>query len=443
MNTSQTTVGLLGCGNVGAGVARMLIEDRDFINQKLGWPLSLAKIAVRDASSRRPWTPPRELLTTDPYEIVGNPDIEVVAELMGGIEPARTLVMKAIASGQHVVTANKALLALHGREIFEAAAAHKVEVMFEAAVAGGIPIIRTLKEGLSANRIHYFFGILNGTTNYILSRMTREGLDFATALAAAQKAGYAEADPTFDVEGFDAAHKLIILTALAYGVLPSLDDIHVEGISRLTPEDFHFARELGFVIKLLAMSSRDQEGRLEVRLHPAMLPQDSLLAGIGGAMNAVHISGHAVGDILLNGPGAGMMPTASSVLADMVELARAARANCSARVPALGWCRLSDERPKPMSEVSTAYYLRFTVLDRPGVLARIAGIFAEKGISIAQVIQKSAAPGEEAVPLVMLTHTAAERDMNAALKEADDLDSVIESTMLIRVEERCAARGAA
>jgi homoserine dehydrogenase len=308
--------------------------------------------------------------------------------------------------------------------------------MFEAAVAGGIPIIRAMKEGLSANRIRHFFGILNGTSNYILSRITREGLDFAAALAAAQKAGYAEADPTFDVEGIDAAHKLIILTALAYGALPSLDDIHVEGISRLTGEDISFARELGFVIKLLAMSSRDADGRLEVRLHPAMLPQDSLLAGIGGAMNAVHISGHAVGDILLNGPGAGMMPTASSVLADLVELARAARAGCSARVPALGWCRLSDERPKPMDEVSTAYYLRFTVMDKPGVLAAIAGIFAEKAISIAQLIQKSAAPGEEAVPLVLLTHAALERDMKAALQEADQLAAVLKPTMLVRVEER-------
>ncbi len=437
MTTLQTTVGLLGCGNVGAGVAKMLLEDRDFINQKLGWPLSLAKIAVRDVSAPRPFSPPAGLLTTDPYEIVGNPGIQVVAELIGGIEPARTLVMKAINSGQHVVTANKALLALHGREIFEAASANKVEVMFEAAVAGAIPIIRTLKESLSANRINHLFGILNGTTNYILTRMTREGLDFETALAAAQRAGYAEADPTFDIEGLDAAHKLIILTALAYGIMPSLDGLHVEGISKLTPEDIEFASELGYVIKLLALTSRDRvDGRLEVRVHPAMLPADNLLAEINGPMNAVLVSGHACGDILLNGAGAGMMPTASSVMADMVELARADRSRSSQRVPALGWCRLSDERPKPMAEVRTSYYLRFTVADRPGVLASIAGIFAGHNISLAQVIQKRAAEGESAVPLVILTHQAVESDLSQALAEVAGLDSILAPTMLIRVETR-------
>ena len=437
MSTQKTTVGLLGCGNVGAGVARMLLEDGDFINQKLGWPLALAKIAVRDVNSRRPFTPPAGLLTTDPYEIVGNPDIQVVAELIGGIEPARTLILKAISSGQHVVTANKALLALHGREIFEAAARNKVEVMFEAAVAGGIPIIRTLKEGLSANRINHILGILNGTTNYILTRMSREGLDFATALAEAQRSGFAEADPTFDVEGIDAAHKLIILTALCYGVLPSIEDLHVEGVSRLTPQDIEFAGELGYVIKLLGLSYRSaDDDRLEVRLHPAMLPRDNLMVDINGAMNAVLVNGHAVGEILLTGAGAGMMPTASSVMADMVELARADRSRASQRVPALGWCRLSDEKPKPMAEIRTSYYLRFTVADRPGVLAAIAGIFAGHDISLAQIIQKR--PDEEGgtVPLVMLTHTAMERDMLRALEEADGLPAVAAPTMLIRVENR-------
>lgn len=413
----------------------MLLEDQSFINQKLGWPLCLAKVAVRDKQARRLYTVPQELLTTDPHEIVGNPEIRVVAELMGGIEPAKSLILKALSSGQHVVTANKALLAHHGREIFETAEANKVEVLFEAAVAGGIPIIRTLKEGLSANRINHIFGILNGTTNYILTRMSREGLDFQSALSAAQRAGYAEADPTFDVEGFDAAHKLIILTALAFGAMPSIDDIHVEGITQVTLEDIEFAAELGYVIKLLAIASRGPEdGRLEVRLHPAMLPMDSLLAEIGGALNAVMISGHAVGNILLNGPGAGMMPTASSVLADMVELARADRSHSSHRVPALGWCRLSDERPKAMSEISTSYYLRFTVADQPGVLSAIAGIFAERRISIAQVIQKRAAEGEEAVPVVIFTHTAKESNMIAALEVVNSLKSVLAPTTLIRVQ---------
>jgi len=432
----KTTVGLLGCGNVGSGVAKMLLEDHDFINEKMGWPLALAKIAVRRLKADRPYNPPADFLTTDPHQIVGNREIQVVVELLGGLEPARTLVLEAITSGQHVVTANKALLAHHGREIFAAAAKHKVEVLFEAAVAGGIPIIRTLKEGLSANRIRHVFGILNGTTNYILTRMTRDGLTFQAALAEAQAAGYAEADPTLDVEGLDAAHKLILLTALAHGTLPALESLHVEGITGLTPEDIGYARELGYVIKLLAISARDEEGRLEVRLHPAMLPRTHLLAEISGPLNAVLVSGHAVGDVLLNGAGAGMMPTASSVLADLMDLARTDRVNSTSRVPSLGWSILRDEPPKLMSETKTAYYLRFTVADRPGVLAAIARLLAERGISLAQVIQKNPLPGQAAVNLVMLTHLAQERDLKAALADSDRLETVLAPTRLIRVETR-------
>ena len=436
MGGIKTTVGLLGCGNVGSGVAKMLLEDHDFINEKMGWPLALAKIAVRCPGADRPYNPPADFLTTDPGQIVGNRNIQVVVELLGGLEPARTLVMEAIESGQHVVTANKALLAHHGREIFAAASRHKVEVLFEAAVAGGIPIIRTLKEGLSANRFRHIFGILNGTTNYILTRMTRDGLTFQAALAEAQAAGYAEADPTLDVEGLDAAHKLILLTALAYGTLPALEDLHVEGITGLTPEDIEYARELGYVIKLLAVSARDGDGRLEVRLHPAMLPRTHILAEISGALNAVLISGHAAGDVLLNGAGAGMMPTASSVLADLMDLARADRVNSTSRVPSLGWSILRDEPPKLMSETWTAYYLRFTVADRPGVLAAIARLLAERGISLAQVIQKNPLPDQEAVTLVMLTHLAQERDLKAALADSDCLETVLAPTRLIRVETR-------
>ena len=435
VNGHKTTVGLLGCGNVGAGVAKIILEDNEFISQKMGWSLELTKIVVRNPMAMREFNPPAELLTSDPYDVVGNPKVQVVVEVMGGLEPAKTLILKAIESGQHVVTANKALLALHGREIFEAAEANKVEVLFEAAVAGGIPIIRTLKEGLAANRIRHLFGILNGTTNYILTRMTREGMDFHTALAEAQKAGYAEADPTFDVEGLDAAHKLILLTALAYGSFPSLDDIHVEGISQLTPEDIRCAKDMGYTIKLLGISSRGDDGRLEVRLHPAMLPLDNLLAEVGGALNAVLISGHAVGDILLNGAGAGMMATASSVVGDIMELSRAKRANCSQRVPALGWCRLSDETPKPMAEVRTSYYLRFTVADRPGVLAGITQIFAKWEISLAQVGQKRASAGV-GVSVVIMTHETTECDLLAAISATDKLDSVLAPTKLIRVEGR-------
>ena len=436
MSEIKTTVGLLGCGNVGSGVAKMLLEDHDFINEKMGWPLDLLKIAVRRPGADRPYNPPADFLTTDPGQIVGNRKIRVVVELLGGLEPARTLVLEALKSGQHVVTANKALLAHHGREIFAAAARHKVEVLFEAAVAGGIPIIRTLKEGLSANRFRHIFGILNGTTNYILTRMTRDGLTFQTALAEAQAAGYAEADPTLDVEGLDAAHKLILLTALAYGTLPALEGLHVEGITELTPEDIEYARELGYVIKLLAVSARDEDGRLEVRLHPAMLPRTHLLAEISGPLNAVLVSGHAVGDVLLNGAGAGMMPTASSVLADLMDLARTDRVNSTSRVPSLGWSILRDEPPKLMSETRTAYYLRFTVADRPGVLASIARLLAERGISLAQVIQKNPLPDQEAVTLVMLTHLAQERDLKAALADSDRLETVLAPTRLIRVETR-------
>ena len=436
MSEHKTTVGLLGCGNVGSGVAKMLLEDHDFINEKMGWPLDLVKIAVRRPRADRPYNPPPDFLTTDPHQIVGNRKIQVVAELLGGLEPARTLVLEAIESGQHVVTANKALLAVHGRELFAAAARNKVEILFEAAVAGGVPIIRTLKEGLTANRFRRVFGILNGTTNYILTRMTRDGLTFQAALSEAQAAGYAEVDPTLDVEGVDAAHKLVLLTALAYGTLPALEGLHVEGITRLTPEDIDYARELGYVIKLLAVSARDEDDRLEVRLHPAMLPQTHLLAEISGPLNGVLVSGHAVGDILLTGAGAGMMPTASSVLADLMDLARADRANSTSRVPSLGWSNLRDEAPKLMSETRTAYYLRFTVADRPGVLAAIAGLMAEQGISLAQVIQKSPPPGQEAVTLVMLTHLAQERDLKAALAASDRLEAVLAPTRLIRVETR-------
>ncbi len=436
MNFSETTVGLLGCGTVGGGVAKMLLEDNEFINQKLGWPLRLVKVAVRDFADPRGFDVPLEYLTTDASAVVGNPEIQVVAELMGGIEPARTLILKAIASGQHVVTANKALLAEHGREIFAAAEANQVEVMFEAAVAGGIPIIKALKEGLVANRINHIVGILNGTTNYILTRMSREGLEFGDVLVEAQSLGYAEADPTFDVEGIDAAHKLILLTALAFGSLPAMSDIYVEGISKLAVEDIELAEELGYTVKLLAFVSRDeQDGRLEVRLHPAMLPQDNLLANIDGTVNAVLVQGHAVGDVLLTGHGAGMMPTASAVLADLVELSRALRSRISQRVPALGWCRLTAETLKPMAEVRIPYYLRFTVADRPGVLASICTALGRQNISLAQVIQKGAAEGEEAVPLVMLTHAARECDLKAALAELDNADYILAPARLIRVME--------
>ena len=430
-----TNVGLLGYGNVGAGVAKILNEEQALLASKLDWPVKLVKAVVRNLGAKRRFDPPEGLLSTNAADVVGNPGIEVVCELIGGIEPARTLILKALESGQHVVTANKALLAVHGREIFEKAAEVNRCVMFEAAVAGSIPVIRTLKEGLSANRVQSLYGILNGTTNHILTRMSQDLLTFDEALAEAQEAGYAEADPTTDVSGLDAAHKLSLLTALAYGILPEIKDIHVEGVTELEPLDLGLAAEFGYVVKLLAISSLTDEGLLEVRLHPAMLPKSHLLAGVGGAMNAVMIRGHACGDIFLSGPGAGMMPTASSVVGDIIEVARSTRHSQSDRRPSpLGWESLKDGQIMPMSRTKAAYYVRFTVYDRPGVLSSISGIFGRQDISLAQVIQKSQNPQTGWVSLVVLTHEALESNLQTALKETRALE-VVQDARVIRVED--------
>ncbi|MDR1486662.1 MAG: homoserine dehydrogenase [Deltaproteobacteria bacterium] len=431
-----TNIGLLGLGTVGSGVAKILLEDRTLLTQKLGWPLHLSKVLVRNVGAERNFTPPAGTLTTDPYQIVGQKGIDIVCELMGGIEPARTFILEALEAGQHVVTANKALLAVHGQEIFEAASKANRDVMFEAAVAGAIPVIRTLKESLSANRIQTLFGILNGTTNHILSRMTADGLSYSDALKEAQAAGYAEADPTADVMGYDSAHKLIVLTALAYGVMPDLKDVFVEGITDLQPIDFAFADEFGYVIKLLALSTlcNGNDGRLEVRLHPVMIPKNHLLAGVSGAMNAVMIRGHACGDIFLSGAGAGMMPTASSVVGDIIELARTKHSLTSPRPPLLGWQSLKGESIKPITEVNVSYYLRFTVLDRPGVLSSISGAFGRHNISLAQLIQKGQRKDNDWVTLVMLTHTAQEGDLRKAIAETEAMD-VVQEAKFIRIED--------
>ncbi|MDR1308746.1 MAG: homoserine dehydrogenase [Deltaproteobacteria bacterium] len=431
-----TKIGLLGYGNVGAGVAKLVKTEAQLLGDKLGWPLSLVKAVVRNLSADRGFASDPGVLTTDPHEVVGNPEIQVVCELMGGIEPARTLILEALSAGQHVVTANKALLATHGLEIFKKAAEANRDVMFEAAVAGAVPVIRTLKEGLTANRIQSLYGILNGTTNHIISRMSKDALTFQEALAESQAAGYAEADPASDVDGLDAAHKLVLLSALAYGVLPRLEDIHVEGISLLEPIDFAFASEFGYVIKLLAISClHDGHGPLEVRLHPAMIPSGHLLAGVNGVMNAIMVRGHASGDIFLSGPGAGMMPTASSVVGDIIEVARSHLSMASTlRPPILGWRNLKAEAVMPMSEALLGYYLRFAVLDKPGVLSAISGVFGRHNISLAQVIQRGQDHRTGMVNLVMLTHRALERDLQAALAEARKMETVGD-IRVIRVEE--------
>jgi len=429
-------IGLIGWGTVGSGVAKILLEDQDLIQKKLERPLVLKKIADLDLKTPRPVQVDSSILTTKADDILKDPEIEIIVELIGGLEPARSLILDAIKAGKHVVTANKALLATHGQEIFEEAGKNGAEVLFEASVGGCIPVIRTLKEDLPANHINHFFGILNGTANYILTKMSAEGVDFKQALDEAQAKGFAEADPTFDVEGVDTAHKLAILVSLAYGHKIELDKIYVEGISRLTPLDIQFAAEFGYVVKLLAISSVN-ESQIEARVHPALLPSEHVLAGVNGPFNAILFNGHAVGDILLYGQGSGMMPTASAVASDIIELARSISKGALRRVPSLSWREIGKDGMdlRPMDDTVTTYYFRFSAVDSPGVLSTISGVLGTYKISISSVIQK----GREvwgAVPIVMLTHEAKEANVKQALAEIDQLDVVRDKTVLIRVEDR-------
>ncbi len=428
-------VGIIGLGTVGSGTVKILFENQSLIKKRLGVPLLVKKIAVRDPSLPRRVEVPDTLLTTDPESIFRDPEIKIVVELIGGLEPARTFILKAIEAGKHVVTANKAVLAEYGAELFAAAKEKGVDIAFEAAVGGGVPIIKTLKESLAGNRIKSLTGIVNGTCNYILTRMTDEGLSFEEALAEAQEAGFAEADPSLDVDGIDAAHKLALLTTLAYGTEISLEDIYVEGIREIEPLDIAFARELGFVTKLLAICKETENG-LEVRVHPALIAEDHVLASVRMAYNAFYVRGDAVGDILLYGLGAGQMPTGSAVVSDIVDLARNVLSGATLRVPPLSF-QLADLQRlplKPMNEVVSRYYFRFSAVDRPGVLSKIAGILGENEISIATVIQK----GREArgsVPIVMLTHEAREAAVSRALAAIDRLEVVTAPTKLLRIEE--------
>ncbi|AEH44500.1 homoserine dehydrogenase [Thermodesulfatator indicus DSM 15286] len=428
-------IGIIGLGTVGSGTVKILFENQSLIKKRLGCPLIIKKIAVRDPSLPRLVEVPDTLLTTDVESLFRDPDIKIVVELIGGLEPARTFILQAIKAGKHVVTANKAVLAEYGQEIFKAAKEAGVDVAFEAAVGGGIPIIKTLKESLAGNRILSLTGIVNGTCNYILTRMTEENISFEEVLSQAQKAGYAEADPSLDIDGLDAAHKLVILTTLAYGTEVSIDDIYVEGIRNIEPTDIAFAKEFGFVTKLLAMCKETEEG-LEVRVHPTLIPEKHVLASVRMAYNAFYIRGDAVGDVLLYGLGAGQLPTGSAVVSDIIDLARNVLSGGSGRVPPLSY-QLSDlaRLPiKPMDKVVCRYYFRFSVLDRPGVLSKIAGILGQNNISIASVIQK----GREEkgpVPIVMLTHEAREASVRKALEEIDQLNIVIAPTKFLRIEK--------
>lgn len=428
-------VGIVGFGTVGTGTAKILLENSRLIEERVGVPIVLKRIADSNVDREREIKVDPSVLTRDANEILNDPEIDIVVELIGGYGYAKEFILKAIEKGKHVVTANKALLAVHGDEIFKAAYRKGVDIGFEASVGGGIPIIRALKEGLVANRIESIYGIVNGTTNYILTKMTAEGENFSDVLKEAQEKGYAEADPTFDVEGIDAAHKLAILISLAYGVKIRFEDIYTEGISKITPLDIEFAKEFGYRIKLLAITKNDN-GKIEARVHPTMLKENAMLATVDGVFNAIYVTGDAVGSTMFYGRGAGMMPTGSAVVSDIVDIARNIVKNSHQRVPPLGCGEecIKEARVKDISETVNHYYLRFSALDRPGVLSKISGILGENNISISSMIQKGREI-EGAVPIVMMTHEAREKDVTKALDEIDKLPVVHDKTVFIRIEE--------
>lgn len=425
-------VGLIGFGTVGSGLAEVLLSQQERLVQRSGLTVRLAKVADIIISELPPQFAGTEL-TGDAANLINDPDIDIVVELIGGIQPAKTFVMDAIAAGKHVVTANKALLSQEGKDIFAAAAARGVEVGFEGSVGGGIPVIKALKEGLVANKILSIMGIMNGTANYILTRMTDEGIDFADVLKDAQELGFAEADPTYDVEGIDTAHKLAILMTMAYGMNITHNEIVTEGISQVEPVDIEFAREFGCRIKLLAIS-RNHGDHVEARVHPTMVPKSHLLASINGAYNAIHFTGDTVGNVLLYGPGAGKLPTGSAVAADIVDIARDIAAGSVGRVPSLSYLpgEIRDIRITPMEELFCPWYFRISAKDEPGVLAAIAGILSTYGISIESVIQKGRQQSGP-VSIVITTHTAQESSVRDALAEIDRLDVVCAPTVKIRM----------
>jgi len=429
-------VGLLGLGTVGGGTLTVLRRNEAEITRRAGRAIRVKIAAVRDLEKAKAKYAGTDLtITTDPMQVVDNPEIDIIVEMIGGTDLAKTLVLKAIANGKHVVTANKALLAMHGNEIFAAAQAKGVMVAFEAAVAGGIPIIKAVREGLTANRIEWIAGIINGTTNFILSEMRDKGLSFETVLAEAQRLGYAESDPTFDVEGVDAAHKLTILSAIAFGIPMQFDKAYTEGISKLTKEDIQYAEQLGYRIKLLGITKRTPKG-IELRVHPTLIPTKRLIANVEGVMNAVLVKGDAVGATLYYGRGAGSEPTASSVVADLVDVTRMHTADPENRVPHLAFQpdALSSEPILPMSEVRTAYYLRMRAVDQPGVLAEITRILADLEISIDAMIQKEPDEGQEQVDIIILTHVTVEKNIDQAIAKIESLSTIPGKVTRLRLE---------
>ncbi|MFQ5559087.1 MAG: homoserine dehydrogenase [Nitrospinota bacterium] len=432
----RINIGLIGFGVVGTGVYRILLENSPLIQERLGGELIVNGISVRDLKGERGVEFDRALLTTDPFKIVNNPETDIVIELMGGCDPALDLVLTAVKNGKHVVTANKALLAIHGREIFSACNTYGVDLGYEASVGGGIPVIRTMREGFAANRFKSLYGILNGTCNYILSRMSEEGTPFAEVLKDAQAKGYAEADPTFDIEGTDTAHKIAILASIAFGGFVRFEDIHTEGISEITPVDLEFAKEFGYRIKLLALAKEVGE-LVDIRVHPTMVQEKSPISSINGVLNAVGIVGDMVQESLLVGAGAGSLPTASAVAGDIIEVARnmiyggAGRLNSASGSLEGG---TENIKIKKIDEVESKYYLRFRVSDRPNVLSQISGIFGNCSISIGSVIQKGRNENGS-VPLVIMTHRAVEKNIKKAVSQISTLDVVCGKPVLIRVEK--------
>ena len=431
----EIKVGLIGFGTVGAGVVKILQKNSRLIEKRMGAKIVLKRIADIDLKTDRGVKLKSGVLTRRAEDVIEDPEIDIVMELIGGIEPAKTYILNSARRNKHIITANKALLALHGDEIFREAHRFGVDVNFEASVGGGIPLIRSIKEGLVANRITSIFGILNGTSNYILSKMTDEGRDFKEVLKEAQEKGYAEADPTFDIEGIDTAHKLSILIRLAFGTPIRFEEIFIGGISDITPLDIQFGQEFGYRIKLLAIAKMDQ-GKIEARVHPTLIPEGHLISTVEGVFNAIYIKGDAIGPTLFYGQGAGQMPTGSAVISDLVELGRNLLIQAKGRrVPLLAYQELAIEKTslKKMEDVVMPFYMRFSALDRPGVLSKISGILGKNDISIASVIQKGRKI-KGAVPIVMMTHEAKEKNVHRALKEIDQLGVILGKTIFIRVE---------
>lgn len=429
-------VGLLGIGTVGGGTFTVLTRNQEEITRRAGRPIRIVKVADRDMARAKEITQGKVEVTDDASTVVSDANIDIVVELIGGTALAKELVLKAIANGKHVVTANKALIALHGNEIFAAAQKKGVIVAFEAAVAGGIPIIKAVREGLSANRIEWIAGIINGTTNFILTEMREKGMAFDVALKEAQRLGYAEADPTFDVEGIDAAHKLMILAGVAFGIPMQFDKVYIEGITRLAREDIRYAEELGYRVKLLGITKRTGAG-VELRVHPTLIPEKRLIANVNGAMNAVLVKSDAVGPTLYYGAGAGAEPTASSVVADLVDVTRMHTADPHQRVPHLAFQpdQLADLPILPISEISSAYYLRLRAMDKPGVLAEVTKILGDRNISIDAMMQKEPADNETEADIIILTHITIEKNVDQAIVAIEALPAIAGKVTQIRMEE--------